>query len=90
VWWPLTIDGGGDGPSSSPGFGEVDCHGLLHLKCRLAMVQFNQVGFNGCLLVGELALLLRSSALGINLPSTGSHLLLLLIGLLLLRKEPDA
>jgi hypothetical protein len=54
------------------------------------MVQLGQLGFNGCSLTGEHALSLCGSTLGVHLPSAGPHLLLLLIGLLLLKKELDA
>jgi hypothetical protein len=53
------------------------------------VVQLGQLGLDGCLLTGEFGLLLCSPALGISLPCMGSCLLLLLIGLLLLRKEPN-
>jgi hypothetical protein len=48
------------------------------------------MGFNGCSLTDELALLLRCPVFGVNLPSTVSRLLLLLIVLLLLMKEPSS
>jgi hypothetical protein len=38
VWRPLTVNGGGDDPSLSVDFGEVDCDGSLRLKPRLAVV----------------------------------------------------
>jgi hypothetical protein len=84
------INGGGNGPGPSLGFGEVDCCGPLHLELGVVMLQFGQHGFNGCSLASEFALPLRYPVLNVNLPSMGSRLLLLLIWLLLLRKEPNA
>jgi hypothetical protein len=48
------------------------------------MVRFGQLGFDGCSLADELVLPLGGPVHDVNLPSAGSHLLLLLIGLLLL------
>jgi hypothetical protein len=70
------------------GGGEVNCYTPLYLEGGLATVQFSQLGLNGYSVVGEFTSPLRSPALSIDLPSVGSCLLLLLIGLLLLRREP--
>jgi hypothetical protein len=83
------VDGSGDSPSSSLSFGEVDHDELLHLKRRPAMMYFGHLGFGGCSLTGELVLLLGAPAINVNMPSAGSHSLLLLIGLLLLGEEPS-
>jgi hypothetical protein len=90
AWQDLAVDGGGDGPGSSPSFGEVDRCGSLLYERGLAMVQLGELGFNGCSLAGELVLPLCGFALDIHLSSAGSRSLLLLKGLLLLREEPDA
>jgi hypothetical protein len=76
-------------PSPCSGGDEVYYYGPLCLERELAVVQFGQLGLNGRSLASEFALLLRCLALGIGLLSVGSCLLLLLIGLLLLRREPD-
>jgi hypothetical protein len=67
------VDGSGDVPGLSPGVGEVNCYTPL----------------NGRSLTGEFASQLHSPALGVDLPSAVSRLLLLLIGFLLVRKEPN-
>jgi hypothetical protein len=45
---PVTVDDGCDVPSLSSSVGEVDHFGLLCLEHGLAVVQFSQLGFNGC------------------------------------------
>jgi hypothetical protein len=81
------LSGLGEGGSSLGG-GEVNCYAPLCLESGLAVVQFGQLGLDGRSLTSELASPLRGLTLSVNLPSAGSHLLLLLIDLLLLRSEP--
>jgi hypothetical protein len=52
------------------------------------VVQFSQLGLDGRSLTDDFASPLRGLALGVNLLNMGSHLFLLLMGLLLLRREP--
>jgi hypothetical protein len=52
------------------------------------VVQFSQLGFDGRSLTDDFASPLHGLALGVNLLNMGSHLFLLLMGLLLLRREP--
>jgi hypothetical protein len=85
---PLVVDGGGDVPSLSPGGGEVNCYTPLRLDCGLVAVQFDQLGLDGCSLASEIASPLHSLALNVNLVCVGSCMLLLLVCLLLLRREP--
>jgi hypothetical protein len=85
---PLAVDGSGDVPSPSLGDGVVNCYGPICLERRLVVVQFSQVGLDGRSFIGELASPFRSAMLGVDLLSAGSHLLLLLIGLLFPRREP--
>jgi hypothetical protein len=89
LWWTLTVDGGSDIPSLSPGIGEVNYYASLYLESGVAVVLFSQLGLNGHLLAGDFASLLQSPALSVDPPSAGSCLLHLLIGLLLLRKDPN-
>jgi hypothetical protein len=60
--------------------GEVTCHNPLHLKCGLSMVYFGQLGLDGRSLTGEFASLVHGLVLNVYLSSTGSRLLLLLVG----------
>jgi hypothetical protein len=53
------------------------------------VVKLNQLSFNGRSLTSEFTSPWHNPELGIDLPSVGSCLLLLLIGLLWLTKEPS-
>jgi hypothetical protein len=86
---PLMVDGTDDVHSLGLGGGEVNHNASLYLERQLEVVLFDQLGLDGRLLADKFASLLRSPVLGVNLPSIGSRLLLLLAGLLLLRREPD-
>jgi hypothetical protein len=55
----------------------------------LTTVQLSWMGRNGRVLVGELASSLCCPVLGVGLPSAYSHLLLLLLNLLSLKRKPD-
>jgi hypothetical protein len=78
------VDCGCDTPSPNPVDGEVNHYALLCLECRLVVVQFGQMGIEG----RSLASPLYCPTLGVDLSSVGSHLLLLLVGMLLLKREP--
>jgi hypothetical protein len=85
---PIEVDDGSDVPSPSSGGGEVNCYAPLYLECRLAVVQFDELGLDGRSLIDKLASPLCSPTLDVDLSSMRSCLLLLLVGLLLLRREP--
>jgi hypothetical protein len=57
AWQDLAVDGGGDGPGSSPSFGEVDRCGSLLYERGLAMVHLSSAGSRSLLLLKGLLLL---------------------------------
>jgi hypothetical protein len=64
-------DNGGDVTSLSLGGGKVDHQDPLHLERGLAMVQLDQLGFNGRLLTGEFGSPLCGPVPGVDLLSAG-------------------
>jgi hypothetical protein len=71
----LSASGGYHSLGQSPGGGEVQRLDPLRLKCGLVLGKIIWLGHGDRLLASELALPLRSLALGIILLSTGSCLL---------------
>jgi hypothetical protein len=87
VWHTFLVDGNGDGSCPSLGFCVVDGGGSLRPQRGLASVQLGHLGVEGCLLTNELIIALTYPSLSVDLPGTGSRLLLLLVGLLLIGAE---
>jgi hypothetical protein len=81
------VDGSGDSSGPSLGLGEVDGGSSLRPQCVLASVTLRQLGSKGCLLVSKFIMVLGGPPLSVDLSDTGSHLLLLLLGLLLIEGE---
>jgi hypothetical protein len=72
---PLVADNGGDVTSLSLGGGKVNHQDPLHLERGLAMVQLDQLGFNGRLLTGEFGSPLHGPVPGVDLLSVGFRLM---------------
>jgi hypothetical protein len=87
VWHTFLVDGNGDGSCPSLGFCVVDGGGSLRPQRGLTSVQLGHLGVEGCLLTNELIIALTYPSLSVDLPGTGSRLLLLLVGLLLIGAE---